>query len=1208
MKTDYYWTSCFRGVACAAALALSLPFPAAAAARAGNVPAKIDFNHDIRPILSDNCFACHGPDDKERKGKLRLDVREDALKPAKSGEHAIVPGDAAKSHLLARILTTDEDEVMPPPKSGKKLTAPQVDLLKRWIEEGAKYQGHWAYAKPERPELPAVKNTKWSRNEIDRFILARLEKEGLKPSGEADKVTLIRRVTLDLTGLPPTPAEVDAFLADRSRDAFEKLVDRLLQSPRYGEHMAKFWLDAARYADSHGYHIDSERSMWKWRDWVVEAFNQNKPFDQFTIEQLAGDLLPDATTEQKVASGYVRANMSTGEGGAIVEEYQAKYGFDRTETTGTIWLGMTMVCARCHTHKYDPITQREYYGLLSFFNNLNESIMDGNKPNPDPFLKLPSPEQSRRQDELKKLVAGGQKKIDAPAAELDAAQAAWESKWHSRLSAGWTTLAPARVASLVSNGPTFKVLEDVSILAEGANPESDVQEVVVKLAEAGGFAALRLEALPHDSLPKKSSARSNDGVFRLSEFEAELQAPMSMTEQAGSDKPAEAPKPRKLKFTQAVASASASTREADKAIDGKADTGWGTEAGASAEPQTALFVLAEPAKFEAGAELRIRLKYEASKSRRAIGRFRLAAAQNEQLATLLNPPKAEPWKAVGPFKTEGLQHGFKTAFDPEVTIDLKKTYPGVREEIKWNSKPDFEDGKNNLLVQDLHGIHGAYYLYRTLTVPVARKLDVSLKADDAFKLWVNEKLVAERAEEKAGDGLLRVTVDLNQGENKFLLKIVTVQGAAYFTFNKNLGDADSVPADIAAVLATSKSLAGAQALKVRNYFRRENSKEFRELFENMDKWREEEASIDRAIPMTLVAKEMEKERDTFMLVRGEYDKKGDKVSAGVPAIFPPMPAGAPTNRLGLAKWLVDPAHPLTARVAANRFWQQFFGVGIVKTSDDFGVQGDNPSHRELLDWLATEFVRTGWDVKRMQRLMLTSATYRQTSRATPERWAADPENRLLARGPRFRVDGEVIRDTALYVSGLLVDRRGGRATKPYEPPGLWEAVSFNNSQKYVPDKGEGQYRRSLYSYWKRQSPPPNMLLFDAPTREYCVVRRPRTNTPLQALALLNDQQFVEASRAFAQRILLEGGKNTGDRIEWAFRTATSRRPASDEVKVLAGVLKQQMAEYQKDTGAAAKLLEVGSFKARESLDRVELAAWSTVASMVLNLDETVTKN
>jgi mono/diheme cytochrome c family protein len=1203
-----------------AGLSLAATFPVDAAsksAKAAPASSKIDFNRDIRSLLSDNCFACHGPDDKERKAKLRFDDKVAALKPAKSGDYAIVPGDPAKSKLIERITSKDPDDLMPPPKTGKKLNAQQIELLRRWIQEGAKFEGHWAFTAPERPALPTVKDTKWSRNEIDRFILARLEKEKLKPSPGADKVTLIRRVTLDLTGLPPTLAEVDAFVADTTPTAYERVVHRLLNSPRYGEHMARYWLDAARYADSHGYHIDSERSMWKWRDWVVDAFNQNKPYDQFTIEQLAGDLLPEPTSDQKVASGYVRANMSTGEGGAIVEEYQTKYTFDRTETTSTIWLGLTMTCCRCHTHKYDPITHREYYGLYSFFNNLNESVMDGNKPNPEPFMKLPSPEQSKRQAQLKTLIAEGQKKVDAPVPELDTAQTAWESKWHGKLSAGWTTLVPAKISSTASNGPAFTVLEDQSILAEGTNPESDVHEVIVKVGSEASIAALRLEALPHDALPKKSSSRADDGVFRLSEFEAEVVAPTKapidwkegekpVDEKAA--KQAEAPKPKKLKFTQAVASSAASAREIDKAIDGKADTGWGVEPAAATEAQTALFVLAEPVKVTKDSELRLRLRYEASKSKRAIGHFRLAAAQNDELVQLLNPPKAEPWQVIGPFKTEGLHQGFTNVFEPEREIDLKKKFAGVRDEIKWNAKPDFEDGKNNLLVQDLHGIHGAYYLYRTLKVPAARKLDLSLRADDALKLWVNGKQVIERAEEKPGDGLLRATVDLKQGENKLLFKIVTVQGAAYFTFNKDLGDTDAVPADVAAVLATTKKLVGAQLTKVRNFYRREHSPDFKQLFESMDKWREEDTAVDKAIPVTMVAKEMDKPRDTFILVRGEYDKKGDKVEPGLPAILPPLPKGAPTNRLGLAKWLVDPSHPLTARVTINRFWQQYFGTGFVKTAEDFGVQGENPSHPELLDWLATEFIRTGWDVKEIQRLIVTSATYRQSSRTSPELYGRDPENRLLARGPRFRADGEVVRDSALFISGLLSQTRGGRAVKPYEPPGLWEAVSFNNSQKYVPDKGESLYRRSLYTYWKRQSPPPNMLLFDAPTREYCVVRRPRTNTPLQALALMNDLQFVEASRAFAQRIMMEGGTSAGDRINHAFRLATSRLPVAAEVKVLQEIFNQQLAEFRRDRGAAEKLLGAGNFKANGDLDQSELAAWTTIASMILNLDETVTKS
>lgn len=1177
-----------------------------AASSGTSAPAKLaakgpDFARDVRPILADNCFACHGPDEKGLKGKLRLDQRDSATHAAKSGAIAVVPGNVAQSEMMKRLLTTDADEVMPPPKTKKKLTAPQIDILRRWIENGAPYDTHWAFEAPRRPAVPEVKDRKWVRNDIDAFVLARLEQEKLKPSAEADKATLLRRVTLDLTGLPPTPAEMDAFLADSKPDAYERLVQRLLQSPRYGEHMARYWMDAARYADSHGFHIDSERSIWKWRDWVVGALNQNMPFDQFTIEQLAGDLLPSPTADQKVASGYVRNNMSTGEGGAIEEEYRVKYAFDRLETTGTIWMGMTLVCARCHTHKYDPIQHREYYGLYSFFNNLNEPIMDGNKPNPDPFLRVPSPEQSARLDELKTLIAEGQKKIDAPMPELDQAQVAWVARWHEKLSSGWAALSPSVARSTLTNGATLRTSADHAVLAEGANPESDVYEVAFKPA-AGPLAALRLETLPHDSFPKKAAGRADDGRFRLSEIEAELVPPADQSNQSKA-----APKPTPLKFVQAVADTAEAGYEIAKAIDGKADTGWGVAADAVEKPHLALFALAESVRVEPGAELRVRLRFEASKSKRAIGHFRLAAAQDNALVQLLNPPKFEPWKVIGPFKTQGLHHGYTNVYDPEIAVDLKKSYPGVRDEIKWNTKGDFADGKNNLLVQDLHGIHGAYYLYRTLTVPTARRLELSARADDAFKLWVNDRLVAQRPEDKPADGLLRVTVDLEKGENRFLLKVVTVQGAAYFTFDKEAGDAESVPAEIAAILATTSHLSADQQTAVRNFYRRQHSAEFKKNFDAVAKWREENAAIDRAIPTTLVAKEMDKPRETFMLVRGEYDKKGDKVTFGVPSIMSPFPKDAPRNRLGLAQWLTDPGHPLTARVIVNRYWQQYFGVGLVKTSDDFGIQGEPPSHPQLLDWLATEFVRSGWDVKRLQRLIVTSATYRQTSKSSPELHARDPENRLLARGPRFRVDGEVVRDSALFVGGLLVEKLGGRSVKPFEPAGLWEAVSFNNSQKYVQDRGEGNYRRSLYTYWKRQSPPPNMLLFDAPTREYCVVRRPRTNTPLQALALLNDPQFVEASRGLGHRMLRDGGDTTRKRLAYGFRLATGRVPTADEIKLLDGLLEAERAEFLQDKASAAKLIAVGEYQA-PGVDPVELAAWTTVASTLLNLDEAVTKN
>jgi uncharacterized protein DUF1553/uncharacterized protein DUF1549/cytochrome c len=1147
----------------------------------------IDFNREIRPILSDNCFKCHGPDENERKAKLRFDRKEDAFQPAKSGELAIVPGQPEKSALIARINSTDPDDIMPPPKTGKKLTQQQKDLLTRWIAGGAQWQEHWAFETPKQPDLPNVKKKNWPENEIDYFVLARLEKEGLKPSPDADKTTLVRRATLDLTGLPPTPEEVDAYLADKSPEAYDKLVERLLNSPRYGEHMARYWLDAARYADSHGYHIDSERSMWKWRDWVVNAFNQNMPFDQFTVEQLAGDLLPEPTMDQKVASGYVRCNMSTGEGGAIDAEYQAKYTFDRVETSATIWMGLTLTCARCHTHKYDPIAHKEYYGLYSFFNNIDESVMDGNKPNPDPFIKLPTPEQRAQLDRLKEYIGDGQKKLDAPMPELDEEQEAWQRKWHEKLSEGWSIIRPQEVKS--TNGTTF-VIEDETVLAEGENPESDIHELTFKL-EPATIAALRLDALPHKSLPRNSSARSEDGRFRLSEFEAELVTP------GDEDKP----KVKKLKFSQAVADASEANYEIDKAIDGKAETGWGVAGDSVTNLHSALFLLADPVKVQTNSEFRVRLRYEASKSKRAIGHFRIAAAQNENLVRLLNPPKLAPWQVIGPFKAEDSLAALNKEYEPDKEIDLKKSYSGVREEIKWSAKNDFDDGKANLLVNELHGVHGVYYLYRVLTVPEPQKLKISLQADDLFRIWLNGKVIGERKQKaKSDEGALKFTVDLQKGENKFLVKVVNHVGACYFTFNHDLNQADSVPADLAAILATAEKASGSNQQKVRNYFRRLKSPEFKDLFEQVNDWREEETAIDKTIPTTMVAKEMDKLRETFMLVRGEYDKKGDKVPATVPAILPPFPKDAPTNRLGLAKWLLDPNHPLTARVTVNRFWQQYFGVGLVKTAEDFGVQGERPSHPELLDWLATEFLRSGWDVRRLQKLIVTSRTYRQSSRVTPELIARDPENRLLARGPRFRLDGEVVRDSALAVGGLLVDKQGGRAVKPYEPPGLWEAVSFNNSQKYVPDKGEGQHRRSLYTYWKRQSPPPNMLIFDAPTREYCVVRRPRTNTPLQALVTLNDPHFVEAARGLAERIIQESA-DPEKRVIRAFRLALGRAPKAEEIKVLLGTYNQQLADFEKDPAAAEKL------SASTAAEKAELAAWTTIASMIMNLDEFLTK-
>lgn len=1166
----------------------------------GATASTIDFDREIRPILSENCFTCHGPDEAKRKAKLRLDVREEAFKPAKSGERALVAGDLAHSELWKRITTQDDDERMPPSATGKKLTPQQIAVLQRWIEGGATWKTHWAFLPPARPEVPVITNTAYPKNEIDHFIVARLEKEGLQPSPEADKTTLVRRAALDLTGLPPSVSDVEGFLADGSDDAYEKLVDRLMATQRFGEQQTRYWLDAVRYADTHGYHIDSRRDMWKYRDWLIQAFNDNKPFDEFTTEQLAGDLLPNSTLEQKIATGFVRANMTTGEGGVIEDEYRAKYTFDRVETTGAIYLGMTLICARCHTHKYDPIQQREYYSLYAIFNQLADPVMDGNQPNPEPFVKVPSAQQASRLDWLKTHLRDAQVDLADARPQLDAAQAAWQRSWTTQLSAGWSAMEPQSARSAVTNGAQLRVLSDRSVVVEGANPEAELHELIYRL-EPGLLAGLRLEVLPLTEGGSEAIGRAPDGSFTLSELEGELTRPG----QSRAD-----PKPEKLRLARAVADGEVKDRGISQSIDGRSDTGWQVPTNSLTRAHFAVFVLRDPIPVEAGCELKLRLRYEGAKAPAALAHFRFATVASPTLAQALHPPQLTPWQVLGPLRALGdTEAALVSSGEPEQAIDLKKKFAGVREEVGWSERTDLEDGKDNLLVQDLHGVHGVRYLYRTVTFPEARTLPIEVRADGLFRLWVNGQLVGERRHEEApGEGPLQITAFLRAGENQLLLKLVTVQGASYLSFTPELGRPESLTQEIASILSSGGPVTEVNSAKVRTYFRRQHSPEFRTLDDAVTHWRQEQDALDRVIPTTMVAKESDKARETFVLNRGEYDKKGDLAKPGVPAIFPSLPGDAPTNRLGLARWLLQPNHPLTARVTVNRIWQQYFGVGLVKTIEDFGLQGEHPSNPELLDWLATEFIHSGWNVKNLHRLILTSATYRQSSRSTKELQARDPENRLLARGPRFRLDAEALRDAALFTSGLLVEKIGGRSVRPYEPPGLWEAVSFNGSQRYVQDTGDAQYRRSLYTFWKRQSPPPAMLIFDAPTREYCALRRSRSNTPLQALALLNDPQFVEISRAFAQRIMTQGGATPEKRAAFAFRTATARPPTSDELGILCRVYQEQSYNFRSNPKAAELLLAVGPLGCQTGLDPAELAAWTAVANLILNLDEVITKS
>jgi len=1021
---------------------------------------RVQFNRDVRPILSENCYYCHGPDATHREADLRLDVRAEAV-----AAEALVPGKPELSELVARILSDDPDSMMPPPKAHKVLDEREKAVLQRWIAEGAEYQGHWAFLPPERPEVPAITDAAQRAravNPIDHFVMARLAQEKLTLSPEADRATLIRRVSLDLTGIPPTPAEVDALLADTTSQAYENLVDRLLQSPRYGERMAQQWLDYARYADSNGFQTDSSRQMWRWRDWVLDAFNRNLPFDQFTVEQLAGDMLPDPTPEQVIATGFHRNPRLNGEGGRIVEEWFAETVIDRVDTTGQTWLGLTLGCCRCHDHKYDPITQKDFYQLFAFFNSIDETgVLDsegGNRGggNSRPVVPAPTAEQREQEVALELAIREAEQRVGAAEQQLAAAQTAASgeqgSDWDAAMAAvrgdqtaaGWEQLEPTAVAS--QGGTTFIRLDDGSYLAGGPNPARDVYTITGPLP-AGALSGLRLEVFPDASLPNQSLGRATNGNFVLTGLEAEITAP-SLAQAIV------------VKFVKAAADYDQPGYEVQTVVGNPPGKGWAINGNEPAKrlPRRAMFVAEPVAAVPADSTLVVRLKFESQFQSHQIGRFRLA--------TTGVPPT-------------------------DVSLEGDRVPEAVR--AAGGTEPERRSAEQRAAL-------AAYF--------------------------------ATRSDNPLG----RATAEL------------------------------------------------AAARRKRDEFRSNYSM------------------------TTMVMQELPKPREAFVLVRGEYDKRGEKVERALPAALPPLPDGAPLNRLGLAQWLVAPDHPLTARVWVNRQWEKFFGTGLVKTIDNFGLQSEPPSHPELLDWLATEFVRLGWDMKALQKEIVMSATYRQSSRVAPELFARDPENRLLARGPRFRLSAELVRDQALAVSGLLVEKVGGPSVRPYMPAGVWDETSkYGDLRGYKPDQGDGLYRRSLYTIWKRTAAPPTMLMFDSPSREVCAVKRSRTNTPLQALALLNEVTYVEAARTLAQRMLTAGGTTPRDRIAWAFRRVTCRLPDDAELQVLLAGFERYAARFRADAAAAEKLLTMGAARPDPALDKTELAAYTLTANILLNLDEVVTK-
>ena len=1034
--------------------------------------AKIEYNRDVRPILSENCFPCHGPDSASRKGNLRLDHFENAIAPRKDSQPAIVPGKPAQSELVHRINATDPDDIMPPTKTHKVLKRSEKELLAKWIAEGAKYEPHWSLIAPKRPALPKVHNTRWVRNPIDYFVVARLEQARLKPAPEADRRTLIRRVSLDLTGLPPSPEEVENFVADKSPDAYEKVVDRLLASPRWGEHRGRYWLDAARYGDTHGIHIDNFREIWSYRDWVINALNANMPFDQFTLEQLAGDLLPNATLDQKIASGFNRCNITTSEGGAIDEEYLVLYARDRTETTSQVWLGLTTGCAVCHDHKFDPLPQKEFYSLSAFFNNTTQKAMDGNVKDTPPIVVVPAAGDRADWEKLSGERKAGQKRMDG---RKEVARADFNA---------WLTNASA--AELSARVPKEKLVTHI---------------------------------------PLSEDTKTN------------------LTANVGGET-------RTLSFATNIV-------WQDGAVAAKA---YSVRAATTPE-------LADAGDFE-----------------------------RDQAFTCAAWVKAHENRDGAIFARMDDGKDFR-GWD----LWLEKGRPGMHIIHKWP-----EDALKVVARQELPGKQWAH---------VCVTYDGSSKAG-GVKVYIDGEVQELEVQADSLKNTIRTEVPFKIGQRhkaspveKTGVQDLRLYGRALSTDEvRELGNAARM-----AWLASKPNEKGRSAEDSEELFTRwltSTDKESQEVKTALARVKAAEDQIRSRGTIAHVMNERTNVPEAHVLFRGEYEKRRDKVEPATPSALPPMPADFPRSRLGFAQWLMRPEHPLTARVTVNRFWQQFFGTGLVKTPNDFGAQGMPPSHPELLDWLAVNFREQGWDVKRFVKMLVMSATYRQDSKATPKLLGADPENLLYGRGPRFRLDAEVIRDTALYVSGLLVPTMGGKGVRPYQPDNIWEPVAYSgsNTKTYKRDTGDALYRRSLYTFYKRTAPPPSMTTFDAPSREQFCVRRERSNTPLQALNLLNDIQYVEAARAFGQRMIKEGGATVGDRMAWAFRFVTSRAPTKAEQEVLYDTYFSQLVRYKGSTDAAKKLVTFGDSKPDAALDPAELAAYTLVANMILNLDEAVTKN
>jgi cytochrome c553 len=1049
------------------AFALSLGLLTSLNVAAGN----LEYNRDVRPILAENCFPCHGTDSAARKAKLRLDSFAEATADRGGDPRAIVPGKPDKSEMIRRIFD-EGDDLMPPEASHKVLSAAQKRILKRWVSEGAKYQPHWAFVSPVRPTPPAVKNLKWVRNPVDQFILARLEAEKLKPAPEADRRTLARRLSFDLTGLPPAPESVEKFLNDNSPDAYERYVDSLMASPHWGEHRGRYWLDAARYGDTHGIHFDNFREMWTYRDRIIKAFNDNERFDQFTIEQLAGDLLPDATRDQKIASGFNRCNITTSEGGAIDDEYLVLYARDRTETTSQVWMGLTAGCAVCHDHKYDPLSQKEFYQLSAYFNNTTQRAMDGNVKDTPPVIVVPLAKDESRWKALDSELPPAEKKVNDRKKSAREDYATWLK----------SPAVTEDMGKMPTNGLVFRAFLDEGIT-------TNVSATVAGAVQSVGF---------------EVEAQSTPGVVAPTAFVTSGKTMPTFQSVADFERT------NAFSWTAWV-----------KMPEGENRTGALFARMANESPHTGwdFWIEGEKPAFHLISEW-------AGNAIKVIGKNML--------------PKGK-WVHVA------------------MTYDGSSKAGGVKL---------FVNGESQDLTRDKDSLKG------------------STRTKVPFRIGGREG--GARVSEA---GLQDVQIFNRQLSAADVRRLGTLARLDYFV---------SIPPD----KQTTNEVEELYSVWLETL-----DKPYRDLAASRDRLAKEKNGIRTRATVAHIMSEREQPAEAFLLNRGEYDQRRDKVSPATPAALPAMPSGLPANRLGLAQWLLRPEHPLTARVTVNRFWQEIFGEGLVRTAGDFGIAGEMPSHPELLDWLAVEFREGGWDMKRFFKLLVTSAAYRQSALTTRDKIARDPQNRLLARGPRFRMDAEMIRDNALAVSGLLVPKIGGPSVKPYQPEGVWEAVAMpeSDTRRYKQDSGEALYRRSLYTFWKRSAPPASMDILNAPSRQVCTVRRERTDTPLQALVTLNDPQFVEAARHLAQLALTQGGQKPESRLDFMAERLIARPLKDAEKKIVTAGLTGLLTHYGQSPEEAEKLLAVGDSKPDTTLDKPTLAAYTMLANQLMNLDEVLTK-